>query len=115
MFYGYVFPGHPLAMMIFKIVAGNTGLQAIMYSGDQKFGHYMKVPPRLLFSAQLIATIITLISGILAQNWAVNNIPDLCSPHQKNFFTCPNINLFNTGSIIWGGIGPKRIFSPGAL
>ena len=115
MFYGYVFPGRPLAMMIFKIVAGNTGLQAILYNGDQKFGHYTKIPPRLLFSAQVIATVITIISGIVAQEWAMDNIPDICSPHQKHFFTCPNINLFNTGSIIWGGIGPRRIFSPGAL
>jgi len=115
MMYGYAFPGRPLAMMIFKIVASDTVSQAIMYSGDQKFGHYMKVPPRLLFSAQVIATIITIISGIVAQEWAMDNIPDICSPHQKHFFTCPNINLFNTGSIIWGGIGPRRIFSPGAL
>jgi len=114
-FFGYIFPGRPLALVIFKIVAGNTGLQAILYCGDQKFGHYMKIPPRLLFSAQVISTVITIISGIVAQQWAMDNIPDICSPHQKHFFTCPNINIFNTGSIIWGGIGPKRIFSPGAL
>ena len=115
MFFGYIFPGRPLALMIFKIVAGNTGLQAILYSGDQKFGHYMKLPPRLLFVAQVTATIVTILSGIVAQHWAMANIPDICSTHQKDFFTCPNINLFNTGSIIWGGIGPRRIFSPGAL
>ena len=115
MFYGYAFPGRPLALMIFKIMATNTGGNAIGYSGDQKFGHYMKIPPRLLFSAQVIATTITTLSGIVAQHWAMNNIPDICSPHQKDSFTCPYINLFNTGSIIWGGIGPRRIFSPGAL
>ena len=115
MFYGYVFPGRPLAMMIFKIVARSTGSEATLYSGDQKLGHYMKIPPRLLFSAQVLATIITIISGIVAQEWAMDNIPDICSPHQKDFFTCPNINLWNTASIIWGGIGPRRIFSPGAL
>jgi OPT family oligopeptide transporter len=115
MMYGYAFPGRPIAMMIFKIMASDTGSQAIMYSGDQKFGHYMKVPPRLLFSAQVIATIIANISAIAAQEWAMDHIPDICSPHQKDFFTCPTINLFNTGSIIWGGIDPRRIFSPGAL
>jgi len=115
MFFGYIFPGRPLALMIFKIVAGNTGLQAILYSGDQKFGHYMKISPRLVFIAQVLATIVTILSGMVAQEWAMANIPDICSPHQKHFFTCPNINLFNTGSIIWGGIGPRRIFSPGAL
>jgi len=115
MFFGYTFPGRPLALMIFKIVAGDTAMQAILYSGDQKFGHYMKIPPRVLFAAQVIASIIEIISSLSAQQWAMDNIPDICSPHQKDFFTCPNINLFNTGSVIWGGIGPKRIFSPGAL
>ena len=114
-FFGYVLPGRPLALMIFKIVAGYTCVQALLYSGDQKFGHYMKIPPRALFAAQVIASIIAIISGLAAQQWAMDNIPDICSPHQKDFFTCPNINLFNTGSVIWGGIGPKRIFSPGAL
>jgi len=115
MFFGYALPERPLALMIFKIVAGYTGLQAIMYSGNQKFGHYMKIPPRALFAAHVVASIIATISSLAAQQWAMDNIPDICSPQQKHFFTCPNINLFNTGSVIWGGIGPKRIFSPGTL
>ena len=115
MFFGYIFPGRPLALMVFKIMAGDTGFQANLYSSDQKFGHYMKIPPRSLFAAQVIASIIATVSSLAAQQWAMDNIPDICSPYQKDFFTCPNINLFNTGSIIWGGIGPKRIFSPGAL
>ena len=115
MFFGYMLPGRPLATMILKITGGYTGLQAILYSSDQKFGHYMKIPPRLLFSAQVISTIISMISSIVAQLWAMDNIPDICSPHQKDAFTCPNTNIYNTASIIWGGIGPKRIFSPGAL
>jgi hypothetical protein len=93
MFFGYIFPGRPLALMVFKIVAG--------------------IP--VLFIAQGISSIIAITSSIVAQQWAMDNIPDICSPHQKDFFTCPNVNLFNTGSVIWGGIGPKRIFSPGAL
>ena len=115
MFFGYIFPGRPLALMVFKIAAGDTSLQAILYSGDQKFGHYMKIPPRVLFMAQGVASIIATISSIAVQQWAMDNIPDVCSPHQKDFFTCPNVNLFNTGSVIWGEIGPKRIFSPGVL
>ena len=115
MFFGYVYPGRPLALIIFKTTAGNICDQALLYSGDQKFGHYMKIPPRILFATQVVASITAIVSGLAAQQWAMDNIPDICSPHQKNFFTCPEINLFNTGSVLWGGIGPKRIFSPGAL
>ena len=115
MFAGYVLPGRPLALMIFKLVGGNTGLEATMYTDDQKFGHYMKIPPRITFCAQILASVVATLSSILAQKWALDNVPDICSPHQKDFFTCPSTRIFNMASIIWGGIGPRRIFSPGAL
>ena len=114
-FIGYILPGHPLASMIFKIVAGDTADQAILYCSDLKFGHYLKVPPRLLFIGQVFATVIALLSSILSQEWALDHIPDICSHDQNAFFTCPNLDLFTTASIIWGGIGPKRLFSHGAL
>ena len=41
-FSGYVLPGHPFALMVFQIVGGYTSLQAVTYSSDLKFGHYMK-------------------------------------------------------------------------
>jgi OPT family oligopeptide transporter len=112
---GYMMPGHPLATMVFKTVAGDTAAQAISFSSDLKFGHYLKVPPRLMFTGQLVASIVAVFSAIVAQKWALGHIPDVCSPHQKARFTCPNLNVFNTSSIIWGGIGPSRFFSPGAM
>jgi OPT family oligopeptide transporter len=114
-FIGYVLPGHPVAVMIFKSISSDTIAQATTYCADLKFGHYMKIPPRLVFASQFIGSIVTVISCILAQNWALDNIPDICSPDQKNFFTCPNINIYTTSSIIWGGIGTARLFSHGAL
>jgi len=112
---GYALPGRPLAAMVFKSIGGITVVQAVTYSSDLKFGHYMKIPPRLMFSGQVTASIVALLSTITAQQWALDNIPDICSPHQKHFFTCPNLNVFNTAAIIWGGIGPRRLFSSGGL
>ncbi|KAF9452599.1 OPT-domain-containing protein [Macrolepiota fuliginosa MF-IS2] len=43
------------------------------------------------------------------------NIEDICTPRQKNGFVCPGTNVFATASLIWGGIGPQRMFGPGAL
>jgi OPT family small oligopeptide transporter len=114
-FIGYVLPGRPLAAMVFKTMGGTTVTQAVAYSSDLKLGHYMKIPPRLMFTGQVLASLVALISAIVAQQWALDNIPDICSPHQKHFFTCPNLNVFNTAAIIWGGIGPRRLFSSGAL
>ncbi|KAH9955913.1 OPT oligopeptide transporter protein-domain-containing protein [Russula dissimulans] len=113
--FGYVMPGRPLAMMAFGMMCLGTISQATTYSSDLKFGHYVKVPPRLMFNCQVITAIVSLLSSIVAHRWALDNIPDICSPNQKDFFTCPSLNILNTSSILWGGIGPKRLFSPGAL
>lgn len=115
LFIGYALPGRPVAAMIFKMVSSDTIGQATTFSSNLKFGHYMKIPPRLIFTSQVVGGFVTVISAILAQQWALDNIPDICSPGQKHFFTCPNLNIFFTSSIIWGGIGPGRLFSHGAL
>jgi len=113
--FGYMLPGCPLATMVFKMMGGTTVQQAVSFSSDLKFGHFMKIPPCLIFFSQVISKIVASLAAILAQEWALDNIPDICSPHQKHFFTCPNLNVFNTSSIIWGGISPRRLFSTGAL
>lgn len=46
---------------------------------------------------------------------ALNNIAGICSSTQPNHFTCPGGRVFFNASVIWGLIGPQRIFSNGAL
>jgi OPT family oligopeptide transporter len=86
---GYMLPGHPIANMIFKTVAYITTYQAIDFAGDLKLGHYMKIPPRLMFTIQIVGTVITSIWVIFIQEWMLHNIEDICTPHQKQGFTCP--------------------------
>jgi hypothetical protein len=49
---GYLFEGKPVANMIFKGIGVIVCGQAASFSGDMKLGHYMKVPPRIMFTAQ---------------------------------------------------------------
>jgi OPT family oligopeptide transporter len=56
---GYMLPGRPIANMIFKTVAYITTDQAISFAEDLKIGHYMKIPPRLMFTIQITGTVIT--------------------------------------------------------
>lgn len=44
--YGYIQPGRPLALMIFKTYGYITMSQALSFVSDLKFGHYMKVSMR---------------------------------------------------------------------
>ena len=75
----------------------------------------MKVPPRVMFASQLVASIWSAIVQIAVMNWALGNIPDICTDNQPNKFTCPQAKVFYTASIIWGAIGPARMFSGDAL
>jgi OPT family small oligopeptide transporter len=112
---GYMQPGRPLAMMLFKSYGYITMSQALYFVQDLKLGHYMKVPPRVMFWSQVVATIWSGIVQIAVMNWALGAIKDVCTPDAVNHFTCPNAKVFFNASIIWGLIGPARIFSPGQI
>lgn len=112
---GYALPGKPIAMMMFKTWGYITMYQALTFTSDFKLGHYMKIPPRTMFWGQVIATAIAGTVQLGVQAWMFSNIPDICNPHQKDGFICPNTEVFGTASFIWGVIGPQRQFSSGQV
>ncbi|KAJ9155207.1 Sexual differentiation process protein isp4 [Pleurostoma richardsiae] len=112
---GYMLPGHPLAMMMFKNYGYLCTSQALYFAQDLKLGHYMKVPPRTMFWAQLAASVWSAIVQIAVMNWALGAIPQVCADDQPNMYTCANAKVFYTASVIWGAIGPARMFSGSAL
>lgn len=112
---GYAFPGKPIANMIFKGTAFIGTTQAVGFAADLKLGHYMKIPPRMMFAGQTVAVILSCFTVVLTQSWMFNNIVDFCSPDQPNGFVCPSTGSFATASMIWGSIGPQRLFSVGQL
>lgn len=111
---GYMLPGRPIANMLFKAIAFIGTNQAVTFAADLKLGHYMKVPPRMMFTVQLVAAFISCFVVTGVQTWMLHNIEDICTPQQKDGFRCFSSNTFATASLIWGGIGPARLFSPGA-
>jgi OPT family small oligopeptide transporter len=131
---GYGLPGRPLAMMMFKTWGYITMAQALQFTSDFKLGHYMKIPPRCvppdpcskyrslihahfrsMFFAQVVAAAVTGTAQLGVQAWMFSNIPNMCSPDQKDGFICPSTEVFGTASIIWGVIGPQRQFSKGQI
>lgn len=58
---GFIVPGKALAMNMFKAYGCLTLIQALSFTRDLKLGHYMKIPPRAMFRAQTIATLLTVI------------------------------------------------------
>ncbi|PFH59998.1 hypothetical protein XA68_11581 [Ophiocordyceps unilateralis] len=113
--YGYIQPGRPLALMIFKTFGYVTMSQALRFVADLKFGHYMKIPPRTMFSAQVVATTLSCAVQIVTLNLALGSIENVCDTQQRDRFTCPGGRVFFSASVIWGLIGPDRMFSPGRI
>ncbi|KAI0009733.1 OPT family small oligopeptide transporter [Xylariaceae sp. FL0662B] len=112
---GFMIPGRPIGVMIFKVFSVITLGQAQTYSADLKLAHYMKVPPKITFWCQVVASIWAVFVQIAVMNWTLGTIPDVCSSTQKDHFTCPNGRAFFSSSIVWGVIGPERMFGPGSL
>ncbi|KKK16621.1 hypothetical protein ARAM_000511 [Aspergillus rambellii] len=112
---GYMQPGRPMAMMLFKTYGYISMYQGLFFCQDMKLGHYMKIPPRVTFSAQMIACLWSSVVQICVMNWALGAITDVCKSDQPNHYTCPNGRVFFNASVIWGAIGPSRMFSPGQL
>ena len=112
---GYMQPGRPLAMMLFKTYGYITMAQALAFASDLKMGHYMKVPPRVLFAGQMVATVWSSIVQIAVLNWAFGSVEDICDREQVNHYSCPGGRVFFNASVIWGLIGPARIFGPGQV
>lgn len=112
---GVAFPGRPVANMVFTTYGYITSTQGLKFSADLKLGHYMKIPPKLLFNLQLSATVISSLTQIGVLNWMLAFIPGICTPYAINGFTCPIARVHFNGSILWGVVGPQRFFGPGAL
>lgn len=112
---GVVFPGRPVANMVFVTYCYISSAQGVKFSSDLKLGHYMKIPPKLLFKVQMAATLISSFVQIGVLNWMFANIPGICTAEAINGFNCPIARVHFNGSILWGVVGPQRFFGPGAL
>ena len=111
---GAVFPGRPVANMVFVTYGYISSAQGIKFAADLKLGHYMKVPPRILFAVQMVATIVSSLTQIGVLNWMFHNVPGICTPEAINGFTCPIARVHFNGSILWGVVGPNEFFGPNA-
>lgn len=110
---GYACPGNGLALMFVKAIGVNVDSQAQNYISDQKMGHYLKIPPRALFRCQMFLVLMTLLLQLVVLNYLFSAVDDYCAVDNKQKFTCPSTNVFFSALVVWGVIGPRKVF--GAL
>jgi len=111
---GYWLPGRPIANVCFKTYGYISMVQALFFTADLKLGHYMKIPPRLMFQVQLVGTVLNTFINLGTANWLVNSIENVCTP-QNPEWGCSNTNVFFSASVIWGVIGLARMFGPSSI
>lgn len=112
---GYMFPGKPIANLMVKLYGFIPMRQGLDFSRDLKLAQYMKVPPVLLFWMQIYSTVLAALVNVGVQRWMRFNIDGICNTDQSNGFICANGRTIYNASIIWGAVGPQRMFSPGAM
>ncbi|TKY88670.1 hypothetical protein EX895_002301 [Sporisorium graminicola] len=110
---GYMHPGSATGMMMFKVFCYMCVYQGLSFTADMKLGHYMKVPPRDMFVAQVTAIVVSSFVVLGVQSWVFSNINNVCTDEASDGFTCNYLIVFGTASQIWGLIGPGAVFSPG--
>ncbi|KAM0276897.1 hypothetical protein ACHAQH_006269 [Verticillium albo-atrum] len=111
---GYVYEGKVLANIWFFNLGYISGIKGLAFAQDLKLGLYCNIPPRKLFLVQAVGIVMGTLGQVSTLNWALNHIPHICTNDAPNGFTCPfSRTHFNT-SMVWGALGPRRFFAPGA-
>ena len=104
--------GNALALCFFKSYGYLTCSHALHFSSDLKVAHYLKIPPRMTFCSQMVPTLVsTLVCvGILQYQIHLDNI---CTREAAFRFYCPTVNTFFTQAVLWGTVGPKKLWGAG--
>lgn len=108
---GYAIPGNGLALNFIKALGYNIDGQAQNYISDQKMGQYLRVSPRALFRVQMLSVIISSFVNLGTLNLAFDTIQGYCTSDQPQKFSCPQSRIFFSASVLWGVIGPKKVFN----
>ncbi|KAL3614823.1 oligopeptide transporter [Castilleja foliolosa] len=111
---GYIYPGRPLANFSFKTYGYVSMSQALGLLSDFKLGHYMKIPPKSMFIVQLVGTMVASTVYFGTAWFLLTSVPNICDKSKLppgSPWTCPNDEVFYNASIIWGIIGPLRMFT----
>ncbi|XP_031264016.1 oligopeptide transporter 5-like [Pistacia vera] len=111
---GYMYPGRPLANVTFKTYGYISMSQALSFLGDFKLGHYMKIPPRSMFIVQLTGTIVSSTVYFATAWWLLVKVDHICDTTvlpASSPWTCPGDDVFYSASIIWGIVGPGKMFT----
>ncbi|KAG0361413.1 hypothetical protein BGZ54_009104 [Gamsiella multidivaricata] len=112
---GYMLPGKPIANMTFKCYGYMAMYQCMTLLSDLKLGHYMKIPPRSMFVAQFWGTIIGGVFNYFTMIVIIDSrrsYLDGTDQDPNGLWTGVSPDTFWGSALIYGALGPKRMFDP---
>lgn len=104
--------GNALAMCFFKSYGYVTCAHALHFSQDLKLAHYIKIPPRHTFAAQMVPTLVSTFVCVGIIQYQVH-LEGICTEDAPFRFFCPGVNTFFTAAVMWGTVGPKKLWGVG--
>jgi hypothetical protein len=90
-----------LVNQLFKTFAVESITQGLSFIQDLKLGHYLKIPPRSTFIAQLTSTVLCGLVQTGTKTLLFATVKNMCGSHQQDLLTCASTKVFFTSSVIW--------------
>ncbi|KAF9437307.1 hypothetical protein BGZ76_001256 [Entomortierella beljakovae] len=113
---GYMLPGKPIGNMAFKCYGYMAMYQCQIFLEDLKLGVYMKIPPRAMLIAQTWGTIVGGIINYFVMLVIINSHRDYLdgtTDDPSGLWTGVSPSIYFGSALIYGALGPKRMFSQG--
>ncbi|KAH6957728.1 OPT oligopeptide transporter protein-domain-containing protein [Ilyonectria sp. MPI-CAGE-AT-0026] len=112
---GLIWPGKMVNNVVFKVFTLVCTFQGLGYIQSMKTGHYMKIPPRITFTAQCLSILISWVVQTGVNLWAMGNVKGICTGDAVNNFYCPLASGYAANAVFWGLIGPTKLFVSGSM
>ncbi|KAK5111395.1 hypothetical protein LTR85_012169 [Meristemomyces frigidus] len=76
---GYAVQNHPVAYVLFSTMSVGVLSQSMAFVTDMKLAHYAKVPPKQMFTAQVVATMVSALVVLAVVQFQLG-VEGMCNP-----------------------------------
>jgi OPT family small oligopeptide transporter len=116
--YGYMVQNiagrHPVGATTYGAIAGDIFYRAQYMLQDQKIGHYMQLPPKVVFFLQIFGELLGVPINYAAMRWILNTKMEYLNGNKTDHlhqWTGQSISLYQTNAVQYVVLGPKRTFA----
>nr|WVH01953.1 OPT family small oligopeptide transporter [Naematelia aurantialba] len=111
---GLLMPGKPIGNVTFKCFGYMAMSQALALTNDLKLGWYTSIPPREMFTCQILGTVLGALANYVTLTSVIaekRSYLDGSVVDPTGQWTGRSPQIFYSASVIWGAVAPRRFFS----